>query len=491
MKHAILTPAQMAQADRLTIASGISGSWLMENAGHAVMDVVLNQYPALNRAVILCGPGNNGGDGYVVARLLAARGVPVVLYRAAPAKSGTDAALAQSRCIMPVEDLATLNIEAGDVVIDALYGAGFRGILQGADGAAVRIVHASAAPVVSVDLPSGLDGLTGKHQGPCFNAAHTVTFFCKKPGHLLYPGRALCGKIHVADIGISARVLTYIRPTLYENTPHLFASSLPQSNPETHKYARGAVGVFSGGAGATGAARLAALAAAKAGAGAVIVLAPEAGVVELGAHLTSAMIRTLASPEALTHCMNDKKYAAFVIGPGFRDMLRLKETVFSLLKSRRAFCLVLDADVFTAFADDADALFAAIKKSSCHIVMTPHEGEFQRLFRDIARSGLAKHEKALAAATLAHCTVIYKGPDTVIASYDGRAAINANGGAMLATAGSGDVLAGIVVGLLAQGMQSFEAACGAVYVHGEAGNRLGFGLTAEELANAIRIPINI
>jgi ADP-dependent NAD(P)H-hydrate dehydratase / NAD(P)H-hydrate epimerase len=490
MNVMILTPQQMNEADRLTIATGITGSWLMENAGFAILDVVLRHYPEIMRAVVLCGPGNNGGDGYVLARLLALRGVAVALYCSAPAKSGTDAEVAQSHWNGAVYPLETLNLQHGDVVIDALYGAGFRGALQDAETRAAQVVSESGVPIISVDLPSGIDGLTGQHQGPCFRADHTVTFFRKKPGHLLYPGRALCGQLHVVDIGISPRVLTEIAPKLYENSPDLFGSRLPQSDPETHKYAHDAVGIFCGGAGATGATRLSARAAAKAGAGAVIMLATIEAVPELASHLTSTMIRTIDNPECLTHCINDKKYAVFIVGPGFRDLPRLRETVLALLQSKRKLNLVFDADVFSAFASDAETLFSAIEKSTCTVVMTPHDGEFQRLFGDISQSDLAKHEMALAAAKRAFCTIIYKGPDTVIASPDGRASINSNGGTMLATAGSGDVLAGAVAGLLAQSMPAFEAACCAVYHHADTGQRLGDGLIAEQLADAIRLPTN-
>jgi ADP-dependent NAD(P)H-hydrate dehydratase / NAD(P)H-hydrate epimerase len=490
MQTAILTPKQMNEADQLTIASGFSGTWLMDNAGYAILDVVLAQYPALKRAVVLCGRGNNGGDGYVTARLLLDRGIDVALYRQYPPKDGSDAALASLRFRGEVFDLTTLELKAGDVVIDALYGAGFRGALEGMDAIVAQRVKASGVPVVSVDLPTGVNGLSGQHQGPCFHAEHTVTFFRKKPGHLLYPGRALCGQLHVADIGISERLLRDIVPRAFENGMSIFASALPLADPETHKYARGAVGIFSGCAGATGAARLSALAAAKAGAGAVIMLAPIDAMPELASHLTSIMIRTLDNPDALTHCINDKKYTSFVIGPGYRDLTHLKQAVLTLLNSKRGLKLVFDADVFSAFANDANTLFLAIEKSSCTVVLTPHEGEFQRLFGDIAQSDLSKHEKALSAAKRAHCTVIYKGPDTVIAAPDGPAAINSNGGAMLATAGSGDVLAGVVAGLLAQGMPAYEAACAAVYMHAEAGQDLGAGLIAEELANAICLPTN-
>jgi hydroxyethylthiazole kinase-like uncharacterized protein yjeF len=487
----LLTPEQMAQADRLTISSGIGGSWLMENAGYAVTDVVLKHCPGIRRAIVLCGPGNNGGDGYVVARLLSERGVPALVYRRFEPKPHTDAAMAAIAWRGPVLKLEALEIEPSDVVIDALYGAGFRGALEGVDAQAAQIVEASGAPVICIDLPSGIDGLSGIHQGTSFIANHTVTFFCKKPGHLLYPARALCGELHVTDIGISPRAFDDIKPLLFENGPVLFEHALPKPDPQSHKYSRGAVGVFSGGAGATGAARLSALASAKAGAGAVIVLAPASAVADLGAQLTSAMIRTIDNPKALAHIISDRKYAALVLGPGFGDLPRLRENILTLLQGTRAIPLVLDADVFSAFADEPHTLFAAIEKSSCPAVMTPHEGEFQRMFPGIAKSSLGKQEKARAAAALAHCTMIYKGPDTVIASPDGRAAINSNGGPMLATAGSGDVLSGVVAGLLAQKMPAFEAACAAVYFHAEAGQRLGNGLIAEELAGAIHLPTHL
>ncbi|MGL4489185.1 MAG: NAD(P)H-hydrate epimerase, partial [Rhizobiaceae bacterium] len=419
MHHALLTPEQMSEADRLTISSGITGSWLMENAGHAVMDVVLKHYPEINRAVVLCGPGNNGGDGYVVARLMRERGVPTVVYCRQDPKPHSDAALACIRWRGETRQLETLTIEPADVVIDALYGAGFRGTLESADAQAAQIVAESNARVIAVDLPSGIDGVKGTHQGQSFASNHTVTFFCKKPGHLLYPARALCGQLHVANIGISTRVLREIKPTLFENGPALFESAWPKADPQTHKYARGAIGVFSGGAGATGAARLSALSAAKAGAGAVIMFATTSAVADLSAHLTSAMIRTIDNPNTIPHIISDRKYAALVIGPGFGDLPRLRETVATLLQSSRPIPLVLDADVFSAFADDPQTLFAAIQKSSCPVVLTPHEGEFQRLFTAIANTDMAKHEKARAAATLSHATVIYKGPDTIIAAPDG------------------------------------------------------------------------
>ncbi len=485
--HEILTPEEMGEADRLTIASGIDGMVLMEAAGHAVMDVVLEHYPDLKRAVILCGPGNNGGDGYVVARLLAARGVLVALYRSGEPRAHSDAAKAEARWSGNCLPLANLDIAAGDVVIDALYGAGFKGRLEGADAAAAVLVRESGAPIVAVDLPSGLSGLGGTADGEAFRADHTVTFFRKKPGHLLQPGRALCGALHVADIGISPRVLGAIKPMLLENSPHIYESALPHPSVTTHKYARGAVGVFSGDAHAAGAARLSAASAARAGAGAVTLLGPDEALTAMAAQVTSAMLRkadTIADVEAIA---GDERFRALVIGPGFGRYRFLHEAVLAVLASPVHRGLVLDADVFSAFALEGDVLFSAIKSGAARVVMTPHEGEFARLFPDLAQGERPKHEKAREAAKRAGAVIILKGADSVIAAPDGRAAINSNGGPELATAGSGDVLAGALGGLLAQGMPAFEAACAAVHLHAAAGSRLGPGLVAEELASEISL----
>ena len=482
----ILTPVQMGEADGLTMKSGIGGQHLMQAAGHCVVAVLLAQYPDVRRAVVLCGPGNNGGDGYVVARLLKARGIAVVLHRDDLPRPQSDAADAASRWNGPIFPLAGYQPEPGDVVVDALYGAGFRGHLPDDAAALALRVLQSATPVVAIDLPSGIDGLSGKADSIAFRADHTVTFFRKKPGHLLLPGRDLCGSITVADIGISPRVLPELGVRLFENSENLFVASLPAHSSQTHKYARGMAGIFTGGLAATGAARLAALAAQRAGAGAVTLLAPDEAVPSIAAQVGSVMIRAVTKPDDLGTILSDTKFRAFLIGPGFGRFSLLKAYVLELLKdARRPF--VLDADVFSSFALEGQTLFASIKSSGQPVILTPHAGEFSRVFPDLANKAMPKHERAREAAKLSGAIVILKGADTVIAAPDGRAAINSNGGPELATAGSGDVLAGLAVGLLAQGMPAFEAACAAVWHHGEAGRRLGEGLVAEQLAAEIKI----
>jgi ADP-dependent NAD(P)H-hydrate dehydratase / NAD(P)H-hydrate epimerase len=313
-----------------------------------------------------------------------------------------------------------------------------------------------------------------------------VTFFRKKPGHLFYPGRGLCGVLHVADIGIPLRVLDQMAPGLGENSPDVFHAALPNPLATVHKYSRGSVGVFTGEMASTGAARLSAMAAQRAGAGAVTLIAPDDAVGTLSGHVTSVMIRAADTIADARPLLGGGKFSAYIIGPGFGRFRSLKDFVLALLEPSHAKPTILDADVFSAFAFEGEELFGAIKASGQPVILTPHEGEFARVFPDLAKDGgLAKHEKALAAAARSGAVVVLKGADTVIAAPDGRAAINTNGVPGLATAGSGDVLAGFAGGLLSQGMPPFEAACAAVWHHADAGARLVAGFAAEELAAQI------
>ena len=311
----------------------------------------------------------------------------------------------------------------------------------------------------------------------------TVTFFRLKPGHLLYPGREYCGDTIVADIGIREDVLERIDPHCFENMPALWRSALPVPAVDTHKYKRGHACVFSGGASATGAARLAAMAAARVGAGAVTVLSPAAAMLVNASHLTAIMLAKVDDVADLDAFVERRKPNAFVLGPGFGVGERTRELALAVLEKGDCDGLVLDADGITSFRDAPASLFIAAGSGHAPpLVLTPHEGEFARLFPGLAGdAALSKLDKARRAAARAHAVVVYKGPDTVIAAPDGCAAINCNGTPFLATAGSGDVLAGMTAGLLAQGMPAFEAACAAVWMHGEAGSRFGVGLIAEDL----------
>ena len=478
----LATPAAMAGIDKAALDSGIDGFALMRAAGAHVAAVFLAHYPQALRAVVLCGPGNNGGDGHVAARLLMESGVEVVRHGSAP-RPGGDAARAFAACPGQMSQLGDWQPRSGDVIVDALFGAGLDRAVDAEVAALVARAAAANIPVVAVDLPSGLSGRTGAPTGPCFSAAHTVTFAALKPGHLLMPGKALCGHIHLCDIGIQARLITSSDPMM-RNHPGLYAGHLPVADPGQHKYTRGHLGVFSGPLISGGAARLSAMAGLRAGAGLVTMASPPGAVMVQTTHLTAIMQRAIRDEVDLNDWLSDKRLSAFVLGPGFGDLDKARAYTERLAATGRP--VVLDADGLTAYASDAGKL-ADLFEGEPHLVITPHEGEFRRLFAGLADdAALSKIDRARAAARATNAVLVYKGPDTVIAAPDGRCAVNADAPAWLATAGSGDVLSGVIGGLLAQGMPAFEAACAGVAMHGEAARRAGEGMTAEDLAARIK-----
>ena len=481
--HILLTPPEMADADRAAAHSGIDSYRLMEAAGQAVAASALKHYPQAQRFVVLCGPGNNGGDGYVAARALSQSGAATEVFALGdPLRLKGDAASARDRWHLPIDSLAVWSPRAGDVVIDALFGAGLARAVPAEVIAAIAQTAAMGLPVIAVDLPSGLDGRTGQVLGAAFEARHTVTFMARKPGHLLLPGRTLCGSVEVFDIGIPWRIVKACAGTVAENAPVFWRTQLRQSDAGQHKFSRGHLGVFSGGPSATGAARMSAMAGLKAGAGLVTIAAPRDAMDANAAHLTAVMLQEVTDLPALEDWISDKRLSAFVLGPGFGIGDRARDFALAL----KARSLVLDADGISSFRDAPEALFDAFSHGEPRLVLTPHEGEFGRLFPDLAGDDtLGKVDKAIMAARRANAAVVYKGGDSVIASPDGRALINTNAPPWLATAGSGDVLSGIIGAFLAQGMPAFEAAAAGVWLHGEAAKRAGEGMTAEDLVSAV------
>ncbi len=461
----LLTPAEMGEADRRAAAAGRAVGALMENAGRALARAVRKRVTPC-RTLVLCGPGNNGGDGYVAARLLAQDGWPVAVAALAPPAPGSDAARAAARWHGPMAPFAPGEAARAALVIDAVFGAG---LTRPVDGLVADTLRA-ARRIIAVDVPSGIDGATGQVRGFAPRCAATVTFFRLKPGHVLQPGRGLCGEIVLADIGLPESVLEAIRPTAWLNQPGLW--TLRTAQAADHKYSRGHVTVL-GGAQMTGAARLAAMAARRGGAG-LVTIAAQGDAAAYGA----AEPGLIVSAAPLIELLGDVRRHVWVCGPGL-GVAAAREALPALLDAGR--CVVADADGLTAFADAPYRLGGAA-------VITPHGGEFARLFPDIAQD-----DKLAAARTAARrigCVVLLKGSDTVVAAPDGRAAINASAPPWLATAGAGDVLAGLIAALLAQGIAPWDAAAAGAWLHGRAAQFAGPGLIAEDLEAHLVAAVN-
>ena len=478
----LLTNGQMAEADRLTITGGVPGIALMENAGRAVADHVARDVLG-GDVVVVAGPGNNGGDGFVAARLLADRGYRVrVLLLGERGRLKGDAAEAARRWQGEVEPARPEALPPARIIVDALFGAGLDRPVEGEALAMIEAMNAEGVPIVAVDLASGINGTTGAVMGAAVNARSSVTFFRRKPGHVLLPGRMHCGKVHVADIGIGNEVLETIRPQFVVNEPSLWRDLFPVPRTDGHKYARGHAVVVSGGASFTGAARLAARGALRAGAGLVTIASPyDALAINAAANLT-VMVRAFDDAAALAELLADRRLNAVVVGPGNGVGAETRDLVLAALDGPRG--VVLDADALTSFADKHTTLWQAIAaRGGGATVLTPHEGEFARLFQSqsYVADKSSKLERTRAAARALGAVVLLKGADTVVAHPDGRAAVSENAPAFLATAGAGDVLAGIIAALLAQGMPGFEAACAGAWLHGEAAAAFGPGLISEDL----------
>ncbi len=469
----LLTTDEMYRADQLAVEAGMSGVELMQRAGQAVADVIRRRWK-LRPAVILCGPGNNGGDGFVVARLLAEAGWPVrVLLLGDRQALRGDAAYHADLWPDHMEALAPDHLTAGDLIVDALFGAGLTRPLSGLVLETVRRVSDLGLDVVAVDVPSGVDGNTGAVLGAAMQAVETITFFRPKPGHYLYPGRSLCGQLTVADIGIPEACLTEIAPGLMRNRPAIWRGHWPVMDKQGHKYHRGHLLIY-GGARMTGAARLATAGARRAGAGLATILAPEGTdlVYQLGA--PGAMVMPLQDRQRL---LEDPRCGTLLIGPGLGTGDEARKLVLEACQTGKQ--LVLDADALSAFEGISGSLFDVLPAGA---VLTPHEGEFARIFPAVTGDRLTRARQAAAASG---AVIVLKGADSIIAGPDGDAVINVNAPPSLATAGSGDILAGLISGLICRGMAGFPAAAAAVWLHGEAANRFGPGLIAEDIPDML------
>ncbi|PPR11670.1 MAG: Bifunctional NAD(P)H-hydrate repair enzyme Nnr [Alphaproteobacteria bacterium MarineAlpha11_Bin1] len=471
-KNELLTVSQMHAADAAAMASGISSDALMEAAGIAVAGEIRSRW-ASRPVAVLCGPGNNGGDGFVVARHLDQAGWPVSVYLlGAKDRLSGDAAVNAKRWSGAIEMLSPAALDGAELVVDSLFGAGLERPLEGMASEVVNLISGLDVPCVAIDLPSGIHGDTGMVMGAAVRAELTVTFFRRKPGHLLQPGRERAGQVVVADIGIPEATLENIGPKVKSNDHSLWIDQYPWPKREDHKYTRGH-GLVVGGDSMSGAARLASQSARRVGAGLVTVAADPKS---LGAYtvdqpgLLTLPFRTAAEFDDI---LEDDRKNGVLIGPGCGVSRRTHDIILAAAKKKRL--LVLDADALRTFQDGPEELFAAISQTPC--VLTPHEGEFSRLF-GVTGDKLTRVRKA---AEIAGAIILLKGADTVIAAPDGRAVINENAPPTLATAGTGDVLAGTILGLIIQGFPVFEAVCAACWLNGDVATTFGPGLIAEDL----------
>ena len=499
---ALVDVAEMKLAEQAAMAAGVPGLELMERAGRSVAEAITARWSA-RRVLVLCGPGNNGGDGFVVARYLGQAGWSVRVALLGAWESLRGDALAQAErwaahagpgsidfaraTLVPIGP--QMLDEGFDLVVDALFGTGLARPLDGGAREALALVKAHGKPVVAVDIPSGVFGDTGEDGGAA-PATLTVTFFRRKPAHALMPGRRLCGEVVVTDIGLEP-TSDVVQPSTFVNDPSMWLSEWPTLDDDSHKYRRGHSLIYGGGV-MTGAARLAARAAARVGSGLTTVVAPESAWGVYASSLTSIMLRALPGRDVhtlasqLSWHLADARFTAVLVGPGASG--GLDESILPLVEAALS-CgrpVVLDADALTACQKPEGACSTAIRASARPVVLTPHEGEFARLFPQAAtEGGPDKLSRARWAAKVSGAVVVLKGPDTVVASPCGRAVVNLHASPALATAGSGDVLAGLITGLLAQGMPAWHASAAAVWVHGAAALAFGRGLIADDLPEQV------
>lgn len=513
--HHLLTCEEMNRADALAIAGGQTGWSLMERAGAAVADVARQMLESRGgtQVAVLCGPGNNGGDGFVAAHILRQIGYRVHIgLLGDPKRLSGDAATAAAAWSGPSGTAALIELDGADLVIDGLFGAGLSRDVDGRARAIIERVNnwrtSAGKPVLAIDIPSGIDGNSGAVRGCAIEADLCVTFFRLKPGHLLLPGRINCGELNIEQIGIPEAVLEEIRPKQVINLPNVWADCLPWPALDGHKYARGHALVLSGPVHQTGAARLSAMAALRAGAGLVTLASPDDALAGNAAHLTAVMLCSCNNGAQLTELLNDKRKNLAIAGPGLGVNKVTRELVLAALHHSNHPSVVLDADALTCFENDPEILFEAIGSAERPVALTPHDGEFSRLFKDLngipesisndhdtlsqVRAPVSLQEtnasrvgRARIAAKSSGAVVCLKGPDTIVAAPDGRISILAQSSPWLATAGTGDVLAGMIGGLLAQGMDAFPATSAAVWMHSQAALLKGPGLIAEDLPDLL------
>lgn len=471
-QFAVLPTVKIQELERQVIEGGSSVVELMDRAASGIVEEILSHF-TVRPTLILCGPGNNGGDAYAVALKLIEKGWPVEAMDIVG--SSSEAAQHYKRLYKkPFLPFSTHDLDHFDLLIDGIFGIGLKRELPQEIQAFIHNVNVRRIPVVSIDMPTGVDSDTGDVRGASLHAKLTITFNYRKPAHLLYPGKLSCGDVILKDIGLGQSP----NPNILVNHPELWFDDFPIPNPLDHKYHRGHA-LLLGGEEYTGATQLASLAARRAGAGLVSIACSE----------KTHSIYALSAPGTLTKIVRDSKgwvevlkdvrKNAFLLGPGLEPTAVARERVLAALATKRP--VILDAGALNAFApENIKTLFSA-----CHdqVIFTPHEGEFKEIFGSL---GGSKIERTLQAARQSGAMIYLKGADSVIASPAGQILLQENAPPWLATAGTGDVLAGMILGFLAQGVKPLQACGVASWVHGESAQQAGFGMIAEDLLDHLQ-----
>ncbi len=461
----LLSPDQMGQADKLTIEAGVPGIDLMEVAGAAVADVAVREFPDAQKILVVSGTGNNAGDGFIAARILAQSGLHVDIHIVGDEdRVRGDAALAKKMLPMIVATVADLSLDQYDLIIDAIFGAGLDRDVHGSAASVIEAINASDVPVLAVDLPSGIDGATGSVRGVAIKANATVTFFRKKPGHILFPGLEYCGRVFLHQIGIQPSVLELTGVTAFINQSEIWQSVFPKRTTSHNKFNRGHVLVLAGSESMSGAPHRVAGAALKAGAGLVTIAGSNDDLSVNPNQLSSIIPQKAETTVELMNILSDIRFDCIVMGSGLTSDKIPSSSILRILSEHRK--TVLDAGALVTFEVDVNSIFSVIKANLEPVILVLDEGEFSKLFTR-ERHIKSKISRAQLMAKRSGATVVLKGPDTVVASPSGIACVSDNTPTQFAGVESNDELLGIIAGLMAQSMPAYEAAAAAVWMHGE------------------------
>lgn len=487
LRHSLLSAEQMRRVDACAIERVGDSLILMEAAGTATFNYIkdlLEHEKQKPNLLILCGTGNNGGDGLVIARHCLEQGLSVKICLVGDPKALSDTA-ERVYDTLPIScfiKLSEVEFETYTVMVDALFGTGLQRDVAGEYAHVIDRANQSDALKIAVDIPSGIETDSGKILGTAFKVDHTVTFFASKPGHYIMPGKDYCGVVTVVDIGIEQQDTEGERFQTHLNHPDLWQGSLVSMQQDQHKYNRGHTIVVGGAMEHVGATKLASLAALRAGSGLVSIACSQASLLAYASWVTAIMTKPYADEEALDTILTHPKVTSIAFGMGAGVTEQTRQRTIRILNSQKA--CVLDADALSVFKGGWNDLQPSLHSQ---VILTPHYAEFERVFGDVISPNQGRLQQAMQAAALAGTVIVLKGNDTIIASPDGRALINACAPIHLATAGSGDVLAGIIVAQLAQGNEPFEAAASGVWMHSQAANQYKKGMIADDIIKGLRV----